>query len=216
MKQVAIFGVSGFGREVIPLVRSQLQGNEEPYQLVFVDDSPPAAECNGHQVLKYSQWLNLPASSRHISIAIANGTIREKLASRCRADGVEFFEVRAQNALQFDNVSIGVGAILGSFVHITSNVRIGDHFHANIYSYVAHDCEIGNYVTFAPRVMCNGNVIIEDHAYVGTGAIIKQGQPGVPTVIGQGAIIGMGSVVTRSVPPGVTMVGNPAKPLTKF
>ena len=54
MKQFAIFGASGFGREVIPLVRSQLQREEESYQLVFVDDNPPAAEWNGYQILKYS------------------------------------------------------------------------------------------------------------------------------------------------------------------
>lgn len=215
MQQIAIFGVSGFGREVIPLVHSQLKKMNEPYQLVFVDDNPPAAECNGYQVLKYSQWLNLPAKTRHISIAIADSKIRQKLVARCNRDGVGFFEIRAQNFVQFDDVSIGVGAILCSFGHITSNVQIGDHFHANIYSYVAHDCKIGNYVTFAPNVMCNGNVVIEDHVYVGAGAIIKQGQPGIPTIIGHDAIIGMGAVVTRSVPPGITVVGNPAKPISK-
>ena len=34
---------------------------------------------------------------------------------------------------------------------------------------------------------CNGNVIIEDDVYVGTGSIIKQGKPGRPLVIGKGA-----------------------------
>jgi len=107
------------------------------------------------------------------------------------------------------------GAVLSPFVTLTSNIRIGRHFHANLYSYVAHDCIIGDFVTFAPRVMCNGNVHIEDHAYIGTGAIIKQGRPGQPLVIGRGAVVGMGAVVTRDVPAGATVVGNPARPLTK-
>ncbi len=53
MKQVAIFGVSGFGREVMPLVREQWAASGEPYELVFVDDEPPSAEINGHLVLTY-------------------------------------------------------------------------------------------------------------------------------------------------------------------
>ena len=51
---------------------------------------------------------------------------------------------------ELDQVTIGPGAILNSFVHLTSNISIGEHFHANIYSYVAHDCVIGDFVTFAP------------------------------------------------------------------
>jgi acetyltransferase-like isoleucine patch superfamily enzyme len=80
---------------------------------------------------------------------------------------------------------------------------------------VAHDCIIGDFVTFAPAVKCNGNVIVEDHAYVGTGAIIRQGTPNKPIVIGRGAVVGMGAVVTRSVAPGATVVGSPARPISK-
>jgi acetyltransferase-like isoleucine patch superfamily enzyme len=105
--------------------------------------------------------------------------------------------------------------VLCSFVTLTSNIRIGRAFHANIYSYVAHDCVIGDYVTFAPGVKCNGNVRIEDHAYIGTGAILRQGSPEKPLTIGKGAVVGMGAVVTKDVAPGVTVVGNPARPLVK-
>ena len=73
---------------------------------------------------------------------------------------------------------------------LTSDIKIGQHFHANIYSYVAHDCVIGDYVTFAPNVKCNGNIIIEDHAYIGTGAVLKQGTPDNPLVISSGAVVG--------------------------
>lgn len=98
---------------------------------------------------------------------------------------------------------------------LTSNIKIGRYFHTNIYSYVEHDCQIGDYVTFAPSVKCNGNVVIENNAYIGTGAIIRQGKPGKPLVIGKHAIVGMGAVVTKDVPAGVTVVGNPARPLVK-
>lgn len=210
-KCFAVFGASGFGREVLPVVRQQLQAELDVDDLVFVDDSPPAEQLNGHRVLTYAQWMAEPAEQRYVTLAIANGKIRQNLAERCAADGVHFWQARAGNVVQMDDVLLGPGAVLCPFVTLTSNIRIGAHFHANIYSYVAHDCAIGDFVTFAPGVMCNGNVHIEDHAYIGTGAVIKQGQPGQPLVIGRGAVVGMGAVVTKSVPAGATVVGNPAK-----
>ena len=215
MKQVAIYGVGGCGRGVIPLALDQWHSHSEPFQLVFVDDNPPAEKCNGYRVLTYKEWIEEPATSRHISIGITNSKAREILVNCCQGDGVSFFEVRAANVVQLDDVQLGEGAILCPFVTLTSNIRIGKHFHANLYSYVEHDCLIGDYVTFAPGVKCNGNVVIEDHVYIGAGAVIKQGQPDRPLVIGRGAVVGMGAVVTQSVPSGVTVVGNPARPLVK-
>lgn len=216
MKSFAVFGASGFGREVLPVLRQQLQHVETTaWELVFVDDHPPQPMLNGHRVLTYAQWMGEPATSRHISLAIANSGIREKLVARCAADPVEFMEIRAANAVILDDVQIGPGAVLCPFVTLTSNIRIGQHFHANIYSYVAHDCVIGDFVTFAPGVQCNGNVVVEDHAYIGTGAILRQGTPGKPLVIGRGAVVGMGAVVTKNVAPGSTVVGNPARVMEK-
>ena len=212
VNRFGIYGASGFGREVLPVVREQLRQTETaPWELVFIDDNPHAADAYGHRILHYAQWLSESAASRHICLAIGSGVIREKLASRCATDGVGFINVKAANVVVMDDVQIGIGAVLSPFVTLTSNIRIGRQFHANIYSYVAHDCVIGDFVTFAPGVCCNGNVVVEDHAYIGTGAILRQGKPGAPLVIGRGAVVGMGAVVTKDVAPGTTVVGNPAR-----
>ena len=93
---------------------------------------------------------------------------------------------------------------------LTSNIRIGRCFHANLYSYVEHDCVIGDFVTFGPGAKVNGNVTIGDHAYIGSGAVIRQGLK-----IGAYSTVGMGAVVTRDVRHGKTVVGNPARPMNK-
>lgn len=212
----AVFGASGFGREVMPLAAEQLRREGVASErIVFADDNPCGAVVNGRRVLTYREFIEAPAGEHRVVLAIANSMVRERLAERCAGDGVQPWSVSATNVVILDNVTIGEGALLCPFVTLTSNVRIGRYFHANIYSYVAHDCVIGDFVTFAPAVKCNGNIVVEDHAYIGTGAVIKQGKPGEPLVIGRGAIIGMGAVVTKNVAPGVTVVGNPARPLKK-
>ncbi len=212
MKLYGVYGASGCGRGVMPLLR---HGNEADAEYVFVDDGFSDSVCNGHRVLSFAEFLAEPHEQKLITLAISNSVIREKLANRCQSESIQFNEVRAANVIQMDDVEIGEGAILCPHVTLTSNIRIGKHFHANLYSYVEHDCIIGDFVTFAPGVKCNGNIVIEDHAYIGSGAIIKQGKPGEPLVIGNGAVVGMGAVVTKSVPAGITVVGNPARILEK-
>lgn len=213
-KIIGVYGASGFGKEVMPLVRQQYPDlNKE--QFVFIDDGQAGSILNNYPVLSYADFLKNSTDEKFVTIAIANSIVREKLSNQLERDNIKTIDVKAANALIFDQVEIGEGSLFCSFTHVTSNVKIGKYFHANIYSYVAHDCVIGDYVTFAPSVKCNGNVHIEDHAYIGTGAIIKQGTPDKPLVIGKGAIVGMGAVVTKSVPPGVTVIGNPARILEK-
>ena len=213
-KLIGVYGASGFGKEVMPLVRQQYpQLNQENF--VYVDDGDKLDNFDDYKVLNYQQFLQQSATKKCITIAIANSQVREKLNAKLVQDNIEIINVIANNVLQYDNITMGRGSIICGFVHLTSNIKIGKGFHANIYSYIAHDCVIGDFVTFAPRVSCNGNVHIEDHAYIGTGAVLRQGTPDKPLIIGKGAIVGMGAVVTKDVPAGVTVVGNPARPLIK-
>ncbi|EGR4264297.1 NeuD/PglB/VioB family sugar acetyltransferase [Vibrio cholerae] len=209
---IGVYGASGFGREVMPIIKQQF-GDSASF--VFIDDGSQYKEVNGYVVLNFEQFLNTEYSIKEVVIAIADSKVREKLSEKLLINNIDQINVLASNCMILDANEIGDGAIFCPFTMVTSNAKIGRGFHANIYSYVAHDCIIGDYVTFAPNAMCNGNVHIQNHVYVGTGAMIKQGTPEKPIIIGEGAIIGMGAVVTKSVKAGDVVFGVPAKSIKR-
>ncbi|MEP2101073.1 MAG: acetyltransferase [Parasphingorhabdus sp.] len=210
----AVYGKSGFGREVMPIIAEQFCDEQDSVTL-FLDDEKTDEVVNGHSVWTFDELEAHSSLKKRSVIAIADGKVRERLATRCAAANIGCMSVVATNHVRMDNCMVGEGAIFCPFTTLTSNIVIGVHFQCNIYSYIAHDCVIGDFVTFAPGVKCNGNVHIEDHAYIGTGAILKQGTSDMPLRIGRGAVVGMGAVVTKDVAPGAIVVGNPARPLAK-
>lgn len=147
-----------------------------------------------------------------VVIAIGDPRTRKAVDERIRGTPAELI---SQSTIIGPDIEYGEGAVFCPFTMLTASIRVGRHFQCNIYSYVAHDCVIGDYVTFAPKVCCNGNVRIEDGAYIGTGAVLRQGTADQPLIIGRNAVVGMGAVVTKNVPPDTTVVGNPAKPLAR-
>lgn len=211
-----VFGSSGFAREVTPLVKQMLMTKKEPFEVCFVsNETDLPTTLNGYRVLSEEAFLLAPATEKSFNIAIADSKIRQKIADKMFAAGIFPTQINAPNAVFLDENIIGEGAIFCSGTIVTSNAKIGRYFQANLNAYIAHDCEIGDFVTFAPNVHCNGNILIKNHAYIGTGAILKQGSNSKPLVIGEGAVVGMGAVVTKDVPDFTVVIGNPAKPMSK-
>lgn len=206
-----LFGTGGFSREVMPIVE-EMFGNDPNVEICFVETEPTKTSVFDYPVLSEQQFLSDPRV-KQFNVAIADAAVRQNVVDRAVVQDATLVSLVSKHSISYWGNCIADGAILCAFTSVTSNAVIGRNFHANIYSYVAHDCTIGDNVTFAPRVHCNGNVVIEDNVYVGTGAIIKQGTPNRPMKIGEGATIGMGAVVTKSVPAGVTVIGNPARNL---
>jgi sugar O-acyltransferase (sialic acid O-acetyltransferase NeuD family) len=211
-----LFGAGGYAREVMPIVVENLDAlfKSKPnveLKVFFVEVSPNKKEVNGYPIVSEDEFFNIECDVRYFNVAIADSKIRAKVSNDILGRGVIPLSLLADNTIVYHNNDISDGAIICANCVVTSNVKIGKFFHANIYSYVAHDCVIGDFVTFAPNVHCNGNVHIKDHAYIGTGAIIKQGSEAKPLIIGEGAVVGMGAVVTKDVEPFTTVVGNPAR-----
>lgn len=205
--RIGLCGTGGFAREVAPLAVAQAGAANVCH--LAIESGEDAV--NGVPVILQAE----ATPDTVVSIPIADAAVRRRIDAEMTAAGRSFVSIVAPTCVFRGPSQIGEGAILCDHVVITANVVIGRHFHANLFSYVAHDCVIGDFVTLAPRVCVNGNTVIEDDVYVGTGAVLKQGTPDRPLRIGRGAVIGMGAVVTKDVPAGAVVVGNPARPLDR-
>ena len=216
--QFGLLGAGGLGREVMPYVKTSisLTLSVPIYEIdvFFVETWEPAEKTvNGYPLVSLDEFLKLEGT-KYFNVAVGDGRKRELVANMIGSLAVPI-SISAPQAIFLQNNSIAEGAIFCPNTLVTANAKIGRFFQSNIYSYVAHDCVIGDFVTFAPGVHCNGNVAIDDYAYIGTSAVIREGSKHKPIRIGKGAVVGMGAVVTKDVPEGSIVVGNPARLMVK-
>lgn len=107
-----------------------------------------------------------------------------------------------------EGVVIGEGNVFREEVQIHggwhATTRLGSGLFVMNRAYIAHDCEIADSVTIASGVAIGGHVRIGRNANLGLNASVHQRR-----VVGAFAMVGMGSVVTKDIPPFVKAFGNP-------
>lgn len=99
----------------------------------------------------------------------------------------------------------GEKLIIGSYCSIANNVNFilsGEHNYKNISTYPFKEMLVTN----ETECKCKGPIIIGDDVWIGFGSLILSG-----VNVGQGAVIGAGSVVTKDIPPYAIVSGNPAR-----
>jgi acetyltransferase-like isoleucine patch superfamily enzyme len=94
----------------------------------------------------------------------------------------------------------------GSSIAARASVKIGHHCHLGHYTFVMDNDQHG--VVKRMELPQSYPVVIEDHVWIGSKAVILAG-----VRIGSRAVIGAGSIVTKDIPPRCVAAGNPARVL---
>lgn len=209
LKDIAIFGVGGFGREVLTLIHDVNKIEPKWNVIGFFDDGYPIGyDVHGLKVLGGVAELNEWDKPMAVAIAIGTPAIKKKILDKIDNPLIEFPTLVHPTVLVGDYVKIGQGCILCANTIITCDINIGDFVILNLACTIGHDTEIGNYSAFMPTCNISGEVKIGEGVYCGTGVkIINQ------TSIGANTTVGAGAVVAKPLLANCTAVGVPAKPI---
>lgn len=209
MKDLAIYGFGGFGREIASIIHS-INGINPEWNIVgFFDDGIPAGTANKYgKVLGGIGMLNEWHNELNVVFAIASPAIVQKLVSAISNPQISFPNIVAPTVLFFDRdtFSCGRGNVLCHNVRISCDVSMGDFNLLNGGVSLGHDVKVGDFNMMQPETRISGETTIGNSNFFGVRSLVLQGLK-----IGNETRVGTGSVVMRKTKDGMTYFGNPAK-----
>jgi len=209
MKNIAIYGAGGLGREVACLIRKINEQSSEWELIGFFDDVKEQGTKNEYgEVLGGIVEVNTFPEELAVVLAIASPKIVEKIVENITSSKIYYPNIISPDVtfLDKDNVLMGKGNIICSSCLLSCNVKIGDFNIFNGFIPIGHDTTIGNYNSIMSAVKISGNVTIGDRNYFGVNSVVLQ-----QIKIGNDTIIGANSLILRKTKNGMTYIGNPAK-----
>lgn len=207
-KPLVILGSGGHGRVVADIARAMGRTVAG-----FLDANVPAGRVfGGIKVLGGDPLLDDRAfiAQHEFIIAIAEQRARRRLATLVRERLGALVSLVHPSAVVAPDVRIGAGTVLVAGSVVNPGAILGDLVIVNTGATVDHDCVLNDGVHICPGAHLAGTVTCGEDACIGTGAVVIQN-----VRIGARTMVGAGAVVIADVPTDVTVVGCPARSISK-
>lgn len=214
MKDIAIYGAGGFGREVACLINS-INWIEPKWNLIGFFDDDINKKGNKNEfgiILGGIEELNAFEKPLSIVISIGIPSSVAQIVDKISNDLIDFPNIIAPDIIFMDNsfLSIGKGNLIMFQSLISCNVSIGDFNLFNCGVSLGHEAKVGSYNALMSYVKISGEVTIENLNYFGVCSVVLQG-----IKIGNRTTIGTNSVIMRRTKDFTTYLGNPAIEIIK-
>lgn len=212
MKDIAIYGFGGYGREIASIIKSINTVKPTWNILGFFDDdqSKLGLENEYGKVLGGIDFVNSYDKELSVVMAIASPNVLEKIITNINNPNLSFPNIIAPTVFFFDKetFNIGYGNVICHHCRVSTDVTMGNFNLINGCCSFGHDVKLGNYNMMQPETRVSGETTIGHKNFFGVRCTILQGLK-----IGNETRIGAGSFIIRKTKDGQTYFGNPAKML---
>ena len=210
MKDIAIYGAGGFGKEVASMILNKINAIEPVWNLVgFFDDGIEMGAEISHfgKCLGGLEAVNAWPTPLSIVFAIGSASVLKKLVAAIINPQIVYPNIIHPNCdfADIESLKMGKGNVIMKNVTFSCDVTIGDFNQFNSLSALAHDVSVGSFNIFMPLTRVSGETVIGDSNFFGINAIILQ-----QLKIGNETRIGANSVVMTKTKDGSLYMGNPA------
>ena len=210
---MTIIGAKGHARGLIEVLLANGLAQDEVFLFDDVSEDMPDLVYGRYPVIRSLAQLQAHFSEhgRDFVLGLGGTSRRRDLSENIKAVGGCLTGLIAKSAQVSPHIlGIADGAcVLGNAI-VGVDVEIGEGTLVNLAAVVAHDAKVGDYCDIAPGAKILGRAVIGDLTEIGANAVVL---PGVK--VGPGCRVGAGAVVNRDVASGLTVVGTPAKPVTR-
>lgn len=209
MRKLLIVGAGGFGRALYQLTIDLQDRFKEWDYIGFLDDNINALD-NYNLSDKFTGTIAdyTPSQDEYIICAIGEPITRTRICHSLLEKGASFFNMLHPQAFISRGCTIGNGVIILPGAYIFPNSKVKDFAVINTLTAIGHDSTVGEGCVLSAQCDVMGFVCLEDEVFLGSGARIL---PGIH--VHKRARVGAGSVVIRDVKEGISVFGNPAKPI---
>lgn len=211
MKNLIFIGARGFGREAMSIAKRDI-GFNKTFQLKgFLDSDPSVLDGKESSlpILGSPESYTIEPDDCFVC-AIGNPTMRLKYARMIEDRGGSFINIIDSTSVVNEGVKLGTGIIVQNHCIISSDTSIGNHVIVQSFTAIGHDASIREGAHISAYVFLGGSAVVESCAQIWTRSSILP-----EVVIHEGATVGAHAMCNKNVPAGKTVVGVPAKPLTR-